>query len=159
MRDPLVVRVAKLTCVALIVWVLLAWISGQAKMSIWQNSAPSLIPNNDQFHSTQLIIPNIQQNPSSPYSSTTTMSKIAKVTMVYYQNTTNDTILYEDALRSHKAHNDQHGYLHHVLRRSLLSIQYSKPAYVLSVILQELVKPPGERLEWLVYVSAVYGLV
>lgn len=67
-------------------------------------------------------------------------------------NSSKNTATYENAPRSHKAHNDRHGYLHHVLRCTLVSVMYSKPAHVLSVILQELVNHPEERLEWLVYV-------
>lgn len=150
MRDPRVLRATKVICTVFAVWALVAWLSKRNEVSKWPNSAPLPIPQDDQLQSTQVFIPSIRKNPASLSYSSGRFSKIAKVAMFSYQNSTMDTALYEDALRSHKAHNDRYGYLHHVLRRSLISVQYSKPAYILSVILQELVKPPAERLEWLV---------
>jgi hypothetical protein len=41
----------------------------------------------------------------------------------------------------------------HVLREQTLSEFWSKPAYILQVLLAELAKPAPERLKWLVCVS------
>ncbi|KAI0124093.1 hypothetical protein BJ170DRAFT_686461 [Xylariales sp. AK1849] len=154
MRDPRLLRVTKVVCTVLAVWASIAWISGLGDTSLRQNLAPPSMAQDDQSHSTQLILPSIQRNPSSSQSSSGTWSRIAKVAMFSYNNVAKDTTTYENALRSHKPHNDRYGYLHYVLRCSLISVQYSKPAYVLSIILQELVKPPCERLDWLVWHDA-----
>jgi hypothetical protein len=76
-------------------------------------------------------------------------SSIGKVMMLYG----NPTPVYERALRGHKRHNEIHGYSMHVLREQTLSEFWSKPAYVLQVLLGELAKPAPERLKWLVCVS------
>ncbi|KAH8673342.1 hypothetical protein BX600DRAFT_508619 [Xylariales sp. PMI_506] len=81
-------------------------------------------------------------------------SKIGKVTMLYYDEPSNDTIAYEDALEGHAAHNNKFGYRHFVLRRDIVAGLYSKPTYMLSLLLQELTKPPEERIEWLFWHDA-----
>jgi hypothetical protein len=154
-RDPRVLRIAKGVGGIIAVWALMVWMSRQGYISLWHDMAPSSTPKDDQLQTTELIIPGIQGKPSSSPHSTGTWSKIAKVSMFSYNNSTKDTTTFEEALRSHKAHDDRHGYLHYVLRRSLIGIEYSKPAYFLSIILQELLKPPAERLEWLMYIMPV----
>ncbi len=64
------------------------------------------------------------------------------------------------ALRSHKVHNDLHGYRHFIGSREVVSeltesdVQgrptgaWSKPAYLISVLVAELERPAHERLEW-----------
>jgi hypothetical protein len=76
-------------------------------------------------------------------------SSIGKVMMLYG----NPTPVYERALRGHNRHNEIHGYSMHVLREQTLSEFWSKPAYILQVLLAELAKPAPERLKWLVCVS------
>lgn len=56
---------------------------------------------------------------------------------------------YERALRLHQAHAERNGHPMFVLRRRILSGLWSKPAFILSVILQELEKPEESRLKWL----------
>jgi hypothetical protein len=75
-------------------------------------------------------------------------SSIGKVMMLYG----NPTPVYERALKGHNRHNEMHGYSMHVLREQTLSEFWSKPAYVLQVLLAELAKPAPERLKWLVCV-------
>ncbi|KAF2095448.1 hypothetical protein NA57DRAFT_7934, partial [Rhizodiscina lignyota] len=58
------------------------------------------------------------------------------------------------ALRTHEVHNRMHGYEMHVARRSILDDTWTKPAFILSVLLQELAKPEGEGAEWLFWVDA-----
>ncbi|KAI9817780.1 MAG: hypothetical protein M1827_000899 [Pycnora praestabilis] len=41
-----------------------------------------------------------------------------------------------------------------ILRQDILNNVWSKPAYILSLLLRELAKPPGERLEWLLWFDA-----
>lgn len=77
-------------------------------------------------------------------------SSIGKVMMLYG----NPTPVYERALRGHDRHNEIHGYTMHVLREQTLSEFWSKPAYVLQLLLAELAKPAPERLKWLVCVSS-----
>jgi len=57
--------------------------------------------------------------------------------------------VYERALKLHKAHADQQGHPMFVLRERILSGLWSKPAFILSTMLQELAKPEESRLQWL----------
>lgn len=61
--------------------------------------------------------------------------------------------IYERALRLHEAHSFQMGHPMFILRERMLSGLWSKPAFVLAIILQELSKPEDVRLKWLLYVS------
>jgi hypothetical protein len=70
---------------------------------------------------------------------------IGKITMLYGKVNP----AYERALQSHKAHAEAHGYPLFILRQKLLDRLWSKPAYIMSVILEELQKPTEERLKWL----------
>ncbi|KAK5014422.1 hypothetical protein LTR60_003366, partial [Cryomyces antarcticus] len=72
-------------------------------------------------------------------------SRIGKVRILFGDHNE----VYERALRSHDAHNKFHGYAQFVLREKLLSGLWSKPAYILSTILQEMAKPVDYRLQWL----------
>ncbi|KAL1616777.1 hypothetical protein SLS54_008169 [Diplodia seriata] len=60
---------------------------------------------------------------------------------------------YERARRSHDMHNRIHGITPLVLRQQLVEGLWNKPAFILSVILDELRKPKDERLEWLLWVD------
>lgn len=62
--------------------------------------------------------------------------------------------IWERALRTHDTHDRQHGYRLHVLRQDLMDDVWSKPAYILSLLLRELAKPKAERLDWLFWVDA-----
>jgi hypothetical protein len=85
-------------------------------------------------------------------------SRIAKVTVA--ANTLNTSIIH-DSLKTHQVQNELHGYLHHITTAELVSdlsendVQHrprgawSKPAYLLALIVAELTKPESERLEWL----------
>ncbi|KIV81745.1 hypothetical protein PV11_03907 [Exophiala sideris] len=79
----------------------------------------------------------------------TLYSKIGKVTMLYYNKPTKDSFWYEKALSSQKEHNLRHGYKQFVLRSEIVPEFFSKQAFILSILLQELAKPTAERLEWL----------
>jgi hypothetical protein len=56
---------------------------------------------------------------------------------------------YERALQLHEAHSFQMGHPMFLLRERILSGLWSKPAFVLAIILQELSKPEDVRLKWL----------
>jgi hypothetical protein len=58
---------------------------------------------------------------------------------------------YENAIASHKLHNEIHGYPHFILREQLLRGLWSKHAYILTIIGNELAKPENERLEWVLW--------
>ena len=77
-------------------------------------------------------------------------ARIAKCTIVFGDLNP----VYERALQTHEVHNKKHGYPMYILRQSILDDVWTKPAYILSLILQELAKPAGERLEWLFWVDA-----
>ncbi|KAJ9645408.1 uncharacterized protein PV06_07889 [Exophiala oligosperma] len=81
-------------------------------------------------------------------------SKIGKLTMLYYNEVSKDTIWYEKALSGHKEHNMRFGYKHFVLRHEIVPDIWSKQAFILSILLQELAKPMGDRLEWLFWHDA-----
>lgn len=74
--------------------------------------------------------------------------RIGKVSMLYgFQNT-----YYEHALESHQRHADRWNYPMHVLEEDISAGYWNKPSYVLSLVIQELAKPPEDRLEWLMWV-------
>lgn len=77
-------------------------------------------------------------------------SLIAKITLV----TGDPNIVYERALRTHILHNRLHGYPMFTLRQSIFPDVWSKPAYIMSVILHELQKPVHRRLQWLLWIDA-----
>lgn len=73
------------------------------------------------------------------------LQRIAKASMLYGQYNN----LYERALRSHARHAQRWGYPMHVLRHDISVGFWSKPTYLLSLVLQELRKPAEERVDWL----------
>ncbi|KAK1074912.1 hypothetical protein LTR74_000756 [Friedmanniomyces endolithicus] len=78
-----------------------------------------------------------------------TRTRVGKCTIVFNGNS-----YWERALRTHEEHDRLHGYRLHVLRQGLLDDVWSKPAYILSLLLRELARPESERLEWLLWVDA-----
>jgi hypothetical protein len=58
---------------------------------------------------------------------------------------------YENAIASHKLHNEIHGYPHFILREQMLRGLWSKHAYIMSIIGNELAKPESERLKWVLW--------
>jgi len=61
--------------------------------------------------------------------------------------------VYERAIRSHESHNKAMGYSQFALRQRLVPGLWSKHAYIFSVIVQEMAKPEGQRLKWLMFVA------
>ncbi|KAK4553274.1 hypothetical protein LTR86_009574 [Recurvomyces mirabilis] len=76
-------------------------------------------------------------------------TRIGKCTIVF-----NGNDAWERALRTHELHDKLHGYRLHVLRENLMDDVWSKPAYILSLLLRELAKPESERLDWILWVDA-----
>ena len=76
-------------------------------------------------------------------------TRVGKCTILFDGNS-----FWERAIRTHEEHDRLHGYRLHVLRQQLLDDVWSKPAYILSLLLRELSKPESERLDWLFWVDA-----
>lgn len=74
-------------------------------------------------------------------------SLIAKATILFHGKDPT----YIRAIQSHQAHNRRFGYPLLVLRHAILDGIWSKPAYLLAILLEELRKPEGHRLKWLLY--------
>jgi len=89
-------------------------------------------------------------------------AKIAKVTVAVNSLSTNDAIA--RCLNSHAVQNSIHGYQHYILTKPLVQESgdtrnlppgvWSKPAYILHILLSELLKPEEERLSWLFWFDA-----
>lgn len=75
--------------------------------------------------------------------------RVYKVSMLYGE--TNH--MYERALQSHKRHGSKWGYPLDILRQDISVGFWNKPSYLLALVIRELAKPSGERMEWLMYVS------
>jgi hypothetical protein len=76
-------------------------------------------------------------------------TRVGKCTILFNGNS-----FWERAIRTHEEHDRLHGYRLHVLRQQLLDDVWSKPAYILSLLLRELSKFESERLDWLFWVDA-----
>nr|OQO24019.1 hypothetical protein B0A51_09237 [Rachicladosporium sp. CCFEE 5018] len=76
-------------------------------------------------------------------------TRVGKCTILFNGNS-----YWERAIRTHEQHDRMHGYRLHVLRQHLMDDVWSKPAYILSLLLRELAKPDSERLDWLFWVDA-----
>jgi hypothetical protein len=86
------------------------------------------------------------------------LSRIGKVTVA--TNKLNSPLI-DRALQTHAVQNDIHGYLHFIAENQAVSglIEndqkhrpqgaWTKPAYMMSIIVAELQRPEEERLEWL----------
>jgi hypothetical protein len=105
-----------------------------------QSSKLVNIPNKDSKESKDFA--NIVSNKNSRV-------RLTKVSVVYGA----PNPLYEGALQSHLRHAERWGYGMQVLRREIVGGVWDKISYLLSLVLQEMAKPPSERDEWLWYVS------
>jgi hypothetical protein len=88
-------------------------------------------------------------------------SRIAKVTVA--ANVLQNPLI-DRALKTHQVQNALHGYPHYVANNQAVSEliehdtqnrpqgAWTKPAYILSVLVAELQKPDFERMDWLLYV-------
>ena len=79
---------------------------------------------------------------------TNKLQRIAKVSMLYGEA----NHMYERALQSHERHGKRWGYPMHILREDISVGFWNKPSYLISLVISELAKPAGERIEWLMYV-------
>lgn len=72
-------------------------------------------------------------------------STIGKVTVLFHGRDPT----FVRAIQTHASHNWRFGYPLLVLRHGLLDGVWTKPATILSALLEELRKPEGDRLKWL----------
>lgn len=78
-------------------------------------------------------------------------TRIGKCTILF---NVGSSTYWERAIRTHEEHDRLNGYRLHVLREQILDTVWSKPAYILSLLLRELSKPEGERLDWIFWFDA-----
>ncbi|KAK3336325.1 galactosyl transferase gma12 mnn10 family protein [Cercophora scortea] len=98
-----------------------------------------------------------------PGKPTALTSRVAKVTVA--ANALNISVIHR-ALQTHERHNQRHGYLHHIALNEAVSglIEndrqhrpkgaWTKPAYLLSILVAELQKPQDQRLKWVFWFDA-----
>lgn len=77
-------------------------------------------------------------------------ASIAKVTMIYGDFSP----VFERALALQELHNERWGYSQFTLRAQTLPGYWTKPAYILKLLLEELEKPEASRLKWLTWIDA-----
>jgi hypothetical protein len=84
--------------------------------------------------------------PESPHETQTSDSQpmIRKVTMVYGNRTS-----YYRGLKTHEDHSLKFGYPMTVLRKPILGGYWSKPAILLSALVEEMEKPEEDQARWL----------
>ncbi|KAH7055983.1 hypothetical protein B0J12DRAFT_709640 [Macrophomina phaseolina] len=75
--------------------------------------------------------------------------RMGKVSILYGE----PNPVYERALRTHEVHNRIHGLRQYVLREQVVDGVWNKPAYLLSIMMDELARPAEARLEWLLWVD------
>ena len=57
--------------------------------------------------------------------------------------------MYDRALKTHEAHSHKFGYPMTVLRKPILGGLWSKPAIILSTLIEEMEKSEEQRVQWL----------
>lgn len=120
------------------------------KWRSWQTSGTEWAPQNPRYRSgdgKQALEELIQEPFGRPKEERPVIIKVMMLTAW-------DQSAYERALRGQEAHNRLHGYAMNLLRQPILSDVWSKPAYILSCLLRELAKAPGERAQWLFWFDA-----
>lgn len=99
------------------------------------------------FWTGRHIYATFSSSPSVPVLSSKS-PRVYKVSMLYGE--TNH--MYERALQSHERHGSKWGYPLDILRQDISVGFWNKPSYLMALVIRELAKPPGERVEWLMYV-------
>ncbi|THY27399.1 hypothetical protein D6D01_04122, partial [Aureobasidium pullulans] len=77
------------------------------------------------------------------------LNRIKKVTALFGE----PNYLYEAAIATHERHNTLHGHQMQILRQRIHASFLAKPAYLMSVLVEELNKPWEERMQWLAWVD------
>lgn len=92
---------------------------------------------------------------------TTLKGPTAKVAKVGVAVNDLDIPVVHRAFKTHQVHNEMHGYQHFIADKEVVSNlidndrmhrgsgAYTKPAYLLAIVISELLKPEEERLEWI----------
>ena len=107
--------------------------------SVFSKCSSSTTFSNEYDHPQDLIVP------AQPHPGIGPESFIGKVTAVFHGR---DPTLIR-AIQTHQVHNRRYGYPLLVLRHRILDDTWSKPAYILAVLLEEMRKPENHRLKWL----------
>ncbi|RDW70879.1 uncharacterized protein DSM5745_08390 [Aspergillus mulundensis] len=76
--------------------------------------------------------------------------RITKASMLYGPR----NAIYERALQSHARHAERWGYGMEVLRHEIAEGYWNKPSYLLALVIRELGRAVGERVEWFMWVDA-----
>jgi hypothetical protein len=72
-------------------------------------------------------------------------TRLMKLTIVYGPNNQ----LYERAIKTHHRHAERWGHESRTLRQEMATNFWNKPTFMLQALLDELQKPPADRVEWL----------
>lgn len=75
-------------------------------------------------------------------------TRIATATAHFFEPDNPETF-YQQSLRSHLLHNIVHNTQLHILSTPIIDYMWNKQAFIQLLVLNELVKPPQERLEWI----------
>lgn len=110
-----------------------------------------ILPSSDNYR----VAPDNAEDHADQDEPTKEFATIAKVSMLYGD----PNPVYERALQSHIEHGRRHGYPIKVLRQKLLGRLWTKPAYLLSIVLDELSKPVEQRIKWIFWFDADTFLV
>lgn len=95
-----------------------------------------------EFPSDVILPQSYNRDPKKPQT-------IGKATLNFH----GDDSTFIRALKTHEMHNERYGYPMFLLQEPLIEGNFSKPAYLLSVLLDELRKPEEHRLQWILYAT------
>ena len=133
--------IIRLLAAAFGITLLILWIRGaRPGNAIVSEAAQLLHP-----HSPRNVTYGYPHDVDLPSSYKPSRQKVGKVTYL----SKGDDETWVRALQTHEHHNERFGYPMFVLRQPILEGPWSKPAYLLSILLDELRKPDDERLKWL----------
>jgi mannan polymerase II complex MNN10 subunit len=85
----------------------------------------------------------------SPFDYATELPRVATVTAQYGEQQQH----YQKSFQTHLIHSIIHSTDVHVLCDPIVSDLWNKPAFILHLLMQELLKPEGKRIEWLMWVD------
>jgi hypothetical protein len=156
---PFRARPVRLLGVLAVVLLVVIRLSDLLDISLHENIVAGYRMTHDAFTTTDspAIEAPITAAPATP------RSRIAKVTIATNKLGTD---IIRRALQTHERHNALHGYTQFTATRQAVGSltendrhrrpkgAWTKPAYLLSILVGELQKPDDERLEWVLYVPA-----
>ncbi|KAK0716891.1 hypothetical protein B0T26DRAFT_648000 [Lasiosphaeria miniovina] len=118
------------------------------------------------FSAARIADDSFPGGPWKPLKGTTSKSRrssIGKITVA--ANSLNSDVIHR-AMLTHERHNNVHGYVHHIAYNEAVSSliendrlhrpkgAWTKPAYIMSILVAELQKPDEERLKWVFWFDA-----